>query len=526
MKTVIGIDYGTGAARAILVDVASGAVLLTHTVPYAVLPGDLADAAEYEAALWALLAAVTPAQYRHTVAGICVDATSLTLVPVDAAGTPLALLPPFAGREQAQVKLWKRHTAQAQADRALALARQLDEPFLARTGGAVSAEWTLPKLLEMREEDPQAYAAMDAALDLCEYLTGLLVGRPGGQIVRSTGSMCYKGLWSADLGFPSEQYLNALCPGFAAEYRRLLRGRVCAPGQAAGTLAPAIAARFGLPADVTVAAGLLDGHTCVAALGALHPGDAALVMGTSAVLAVQMAAPVYFAGVCGIAADGLTQGLTGIDAGQSCTGDMLQWYVQNSMPAAVQAAADSAGCTVHDLLCSQVSRPWANTLTAVDWFNGSRNAPCDLNLTGAVAGMTLATRPADIYLTLLQAIVCGTGEIIDLCAQHGVAITRLVVSGGMAEKNPLLMQQYADLLALPVAVGRIGQGPALGSAIFAAVAAGIYPNVAAAHAAMGVREFVQYTPDAEHRREYAAIRQRNHRLRCMICSDISPCGKC
>ncbi len=515
MKTVIGIDYGTGSARAILADASSGAVLCSHTVPYAVLPGDLADAAEYEAALWALLEAVTPQQYRRTVAGICVDATSLTLVPVDGAGRALALQARFAGRQQARIKLWKRHAAQGQAQQALELAQQRGEAFLDRTGGAVSSEWTLPKLLEMRDEDPEVYAAMDAALDLCEYLTCLLVGYAGGPR-RSTGSMCFKGLWSADLGFPPDEYLNALRPGFAGEYRRLLRGPVLCAGQAAGVLQPDIAARFGLPQGVAVAAGVLDGHTCAASLGALQPGDAALVMGTSAVLTVQTQTPVYFPGVCGVAKDGVTGGLFGVDSGQACTGDMLNWYVQSSLPGALQQEATAADKSVHTLLTERVEAPWANTMTAVDWFNGSRNAPCDLSLTGAVAGLTLNARPEDIYLTLLQAIVCGTGEIIDLCRAHGIAISRILASGGMAEKNPLLMQQYADLLELPVAVGRIAEGPALGAAILAAVAAGIHPDAAAAHAAMGVREFRHYTPDTAHRQEYRAIRQRNRRLRQLL----------
>ncbi len=514
MRTVIGIDYGTGSARAVLADVDTGETLCTHTVPYDVLPGDLADIRQYESALWELMQAVTPEKYRSTVAGICVDATSLTLVVVGRDGVPLARHPQFADREQAQVKLWKRHTAQEHAEAALDLAKGRCEPFLSRTGGSISAEWTLPKLLEIRTTDEAVFSAADLAFDLNEYLTCLLLDRkPGALPPRSTGSMCFKGLWARDLGFPSRDYLDALAPGFGDDYPRLLRGTVLAPGDPAGVIAPEVAKRFRLPKDVVIAAGILDGHTSTVALGALAPGDGALVVGTSNVLTVQTETPRFFPGICGIAADGLTKGLYGIDAGQNCTGDMLSWYVTNAVPASVTDEARQKGISVHDVLTGRITTPWDCPLTAVDWLAGSRNAPCDLSLRGQLTGLSLSTRPEDIYLALLQAIVCGTGEILDLCRANGVPVTRLVATGGITEKNPVLMQQYADLLDLPVSVGQVKEGPALGAAMLAAVAAGSYPDVAAAYRRMGVRSFLTYTPDTAHRREYAAIRCRNHALR-------------
>ena len=508
MQTVIGIDYGTQSARAVLVDTETGRVLRSHSIayPHGVMEGDLASAEDYETALLELLAHVTPQEYRQTVRGICVDATSLTLVPVAADGRVVCRISGYEDRHHAQIKLWKCHEAQKQAEEALALARAMKEPFLGRTGGTISCEWTLPKLLKIRDEDPEVYGQMDAALDLCEFLTFRLTGN----LFRSAGSMSYKGLWAKDLGFPSDAYLNALRKGFAEEYQHLLRGTVLAPGEKAGVLRPELCARFGLGRDVAVAVGTLDGHTSLVALGALNEGDAALVVGTSNVLTIQTQRLVELEGICGIAMDGLTKGLYGIDSGQSGTGDMLEWYLNHALPTQKQEIS------AHQLLMEQITRPWENTVLAADWWNGSRNTPCDLSLRGMIYGLSMETRPKDLYLALLQAIVCGTRDIVAQCESHSIEIKRLLATGGITGKNPLLMQEYANLLNRTVCVGQAAEGPALGAAIFAAVAAGIYATPVEAYGRMGIRDFIRYEPDQTHRTEYELLYQRNHKFRRLI----------
>ena len=513
MRAVIGLDYGTQSARAVLADKETGRVLLSHTVkyPHGVMAGELASIEDYEAALTELLESVTPEEYRKDIAGICVDATSLTLVPVAADGRALAKLPGFEQRRHAQIKLWKYHAAQKQADEALELARAMGERFLGRTGGSISSEWTLPKLLEIRDEDPEVYRHIDAALDLCEYLTFRLTGK----LTRSTGSLCFKGLWSRDLGFPGDAFLNGLRPGFAEEYRYLMRGPVMRPGDRAGSLRPELCRRFGLNNDVAVATGMLDGNTALVALGALRAGDAALVVGTSNVLSLQTQQLYEIEGVCGVAMDGMTPGLYGIDSGQSGTGDMLEWYVNNAMPASVQAEADKRGISPHQVLSERIEQPWKNTVIAADWWNGSRNTPCDLSLPGLMSGLTLKTRPEDIYLALLQSIACGTREIIAQCEKYGLRVERMLLAGGITEKSPLLMHEYANLLHRRILVGQVKEGPALGSAILAAVAAGIYATTAEACEHMGVQEFTCYEPDEEHSEAYEELYRKNHVLRRM-----------
>ena len=259
-----------------------------------------------------------------------------------------------------------------------------------------------------------------------------------------------------------------------------------------------------MPENVAVAAGTLDGHTALVALGALQAGDGALVVGTSNVLTIQTPKLKEVEGICGIAMDALTPGLYGIDSGQSGTGDMLEWFVQNALPGEIRKEAESRGLSPHQVLAEQIKCPWENRVIAADWWNGSRNVPCNLQNRGILSGISLATRPKDIYLALLQSIVCGTGEIIYHCENYGIKVNRLLATGGITGKNPLLMQEYANLLNRTVYVGQVSEGPALGAAIFAASAAGIY-TLEEAYEHMGVHEFVIYEPDREHRAAYEAV---------------------
>lgn len=293
----------------------------------------------------------------------------------------------------------------------------------------------------------------------------------------------------------------------------MMRGEVLRPGDRAGYLRPDLCRRFGLEEHVAVATGTLDGHTALVALGALQEGDGVLVVGTSNVFTLQTGQLHEIEGVCGIAFDGLTPGLYGIDSGQSGTGDMLDWYVRNAMSGEILKKAEAQGISPHQILSEQITQPWENQVIAADWWNGSRNAPCNLQLKGMLSGMTLATRPEEIYLALLQAIVCGTGEIIRQCEKYGIQIKRLLATGGITGKNPLLMQEYANLLNRSILVGQVGEGPALGAAIFAAVAAGIYDTLLEAYGHMGVQEFLTYEPDQEHRAAYAALYEKNRKLR-------------
>lgn len=511
MKTVIGIDFGTQSARAILADTADGRVLASHTVEYkhGVPEDSLVEIEDYDSALYELLAAITAEGYTKTIAAICVDATSLTMIPLDKNGVALGKRAEFATRANAKVKLWKRHTAQKQANEALDLAKSMNEPFLGRTGGSISSEWMLPKLLETRDEDAEVYGEMDMAVDLCDYLTYLLCGK----VVRGIGAMCFKCMWAEDLGFPSDAFLNGLREGFAEEYKHLLRGEVKYNGDVAGYIKKELCEKFGFSEDVAVAAGNVDGFTSLVTLGAMKNGDAAMVVGTSNVLTVQTDELCDIYGICGIARHGTVKGICSAESGQNCTGEMLGWFVENMLPASAKEEAERKGISPHNLMLEKISEPWKNRVVAVDMWNGSRNVPCDLELRGMFAGMSLETKPQDIYLALLQAIVCGARVQIEEFAKYGVTVKRIVATGGIALKNPMLMKQYSDILGMPIEVGVIKEGPAMGTAMFAAVAAGIYADAEEAYKHMGTVDFVTYHPDVAHKADYEEIYRRNLLLR-------------
>lgn len=506
MKCTIGLDFGTQSARGVLVDADSGSIIQTAVAEYAhALTEDcLVDGEDYDMALEKLL---TELGNGREIAGIAVDATALTLVPVARDGRLLSANMP--DEPHARVKLWKRHTAQKYADMALETARKHGEGFLRNTGDTISCEWTIPKLLETRYEAPDVWENMGIALDLCDYLTWRLTGN----VTRSAASMCYKSCWTYENGFPSEGFLDALAPGFAGDYKRLMRGEILPPGEKAGELLNEWKEKLGIAGKAAVAAGQPDGNTPPVAMGAVHDGDVSLTIGTSMVMLVNSAGDAAMDGLIGAAPGGIVPGLTALECGQNCTGELLGWYVENMLPYAYVREAEAWGISAHELLAEKICVPWENRVVATNWLNGSRCAPSDMELTGAFSGITLDTRPEDIYLALVQSLAVSTREMLDMCRTNGAEIKRIYAAGGVARKSPMLMQQFADICGMEICVTGSGEASAYGSAVLAAVAAGIYKDIPAACDVMCRDGMTMYVPDGEHREEYEALYARCRRIR-------------
>lgn len=524
-KYVIGIDYGTQSARAAVVRASDGHIEGTCAYPYphgvmseklpdgTALPEQfaLAQAEDYiEALEYTITGAMKVAGIDGaSVAGLCVDATSCTVVPVDSDMQPLSLNPKNKNRPQAYIKMWKHHAAKPQTERANALAKAMNMPFLQACGGEMSSEWMIPKLLEMRENDRAVYDQMACALDLCDYLTLCLTG----EVTRGLGSAAFKSNWMDGIGYPERAYLDGLAEGFGEEYHRLMAGKIIRPGERAGSLSKAMAAKLGLSEGIAVAGGILDGHTSIPASGLCRAGDVSLVVGTSNVSAILTEKPMPVPAGTASAMDGFAPGLFAIDSGQSCTGDMLGWYMKYMLPGYVEREAQAKGLSAYDYLnqLAEAAQPWKCPITAMDWWNGNRNVMCNLNLKGNIQGISLSTRPEHIYTALVQAIACGTRRIFEACEANGAKIKNVVACGGIPQKNPFLMQQYANILARTIRVACTDEGPAMGSAIFAACAAGIYENYESAAQHMQVRSFITYTPDTQYSREYECIYARFRR---------------
>jgi L-ribulokinase len=509
-KYVVGVDYGTLSGRALVVRVSDGEEIGTavHEYPHAVMDAELAATGEKLPPEWALQ---VPQDYREVlqkavpaaiavagigpadVIGIATDFTASTPMPVLADGTPMCEVPGFETRPHAYVKLWKHHAGQAQADRINALAREREESWLPRYGGFISSEWEYAKALQLVEEDPEIFERMDHWVEAADWIVWQLCGA----YVRNACTAGYKGILQ-DGEYPSSDFEAALNPafeGFAAEKLRHPIGQL---GDRAGGLTAEAAAWTGLPEGIAVAVGNVDAHVTAPAAKAVEPGQMLAIMGTSTCHVMNGSHLADVPGMCGVVDGGIMAGLFGYEAGQSGVGDIFAWYVKNQVPGRYFDDADAAGKSVHQHLTDLAFEEpvGAHGLVALDWHNGNRSVLVDTNLSGVIVGQTLATRAEQGYRALLESTAFGTRTIVETFNAAGVPVTEFVVAGGLL-KNPHLMQMYADVLRLPLSTIDSDQGPALGSAIHAAAAAGAYATVADAGEAMGRVERGKYQPNQE-----------------------------
>ena len=487
---VIGVNFGTLSGRALVVRVTDGAELGTavHDYRHGVMDTVLASSGRPLPPDWALQdpedyrdvlrhavpaavadAGIDPAQ----VIGIGTDFTACTVLPVLADGTPLCEFVELRDRPHAYPKLWKHHASQPQADRINELARVRGEPWLARYGGKISAEWQFAKALQLLEEDPDVYRLADRWIEAADWIIWQLTGAE----TRNACTAGYKGIWQ-DGHYPSREFLAALHPDFAGFVDGKLAHPISALGGRAGSLTPSAAVWTGLPSGIAVAVGNVDAHVTPPAANAVAPGQMVAIMGTSTchVMNGEMLAEVP--GMCGVVDGGILAGLWGYEAGQSGVGDIFAWFADHLAPPECHAAASRAGLTVHELLSAEAAAQpaGASGLIALDWLNGNRSVLVDHHLSGAIVGLTLASRPSEIYRALLEATAFGTRVIIDAFEAAGLPVTELIIAGGLM-RNQLLMQIYADVTRRPLSLVASEQAPALGSAIHAAVAAGAYPDV-------------------------------------------------
>jgi L-ribulokinase len=492
---VVGVDFGTLSARALVVRVADGAELGTAVHDYAhkvidrtlpasgkELPPDwaLQDPADYvEALSQAVPAAIQQAGIDPgQVIGIATDFTASTCMPVTRDGTPLCQLPGLAANPHAYPKLWKHHAAQRQADRINALAHDRHEPWISRYGGKISSEWQFAKALQVLEEDPGIYQRADRWIEAADWIIWQLTGNE----TRNACTAGYKGIYQNGR-YPSQTYLKELDPRFATFAADKLEHPVSPLGARAGSLTSQAAARTGLPEGIAVAIGNVDAHVTVPAAGPIAAGRMVAIMGTSTCHVMNHTSLSEVPGMCGVVDGGIVKDLWGYEAGQSGVGDIFAWFT-------------GLTGTDHDALTAQAATqpPGRHGLVALDWLGGNRSVLVDAGLSGAIVGLTLATQPHEIYRALLESTAYGTRMIMDTFTESGVPVNELVVAGGLT-KNQLLMQIYADVTRRPLSLITSEQAPALGSAIHAAVAAGAYPDVPAAAAAMGRCRREAYLPD-------------------------------
>ena len=508
-KYVLGIDFGTLSARALVAEIGTGRELAQaeFAYPHGVMTEALPDGTPLPPD-WALqhpddyLLALETAATRalaasgadkSDVVGIGIDFTSCTLIPVDAQGEPLC--GKYPSDPHAYPMLWKHHACQKQADRITEIARDRGEAWLGRYGGKVSSEWMLPKILQIIDEAPELYDEAHRFIDAGDWL----VMKMTGSAVRNSCMAGYKAFWNKRDGNPTADFLRACHPRLENLAREKLNP-VVPVGTRAGGLTAEMAERLALMPGTSVAAANIDAHVSLPAAGITDAGEMLMIMGTSTCHILLGDEERVVPGMCGAVEDGVIPGKIGYEAGQSCVGDHFEWFVRNCMPESYAREAEKRGLNAHEYLTglAEALKPGESGLIALDWWNGNRSVLVDANLTGLILGMTLQTRPEEIYRALIEATAFGTRVIVDAFEENGVEIHKICACGGIARKNPFIMQLYADVLRREIRVARSAHSSALGSAMFGAVAAGSarggYDDIREAAAEMGGTQPHVYRP--------------------------------
>ncbi len=522
-RYTIGVDFGTESARAVLVDVADGREVGVEVYKYrnGVIDERLPDP-NGDVTLspdWALqdpndyvetFKRAVPGVVAHAgidpaaVIGVGIDFTACTMLPTLANGTPLCFLDEYRRQPHSWVKLWKHHAAQPEADDVNRVAAEMGETWLARYGGKISSEWFFPKALQILREAPEIYRAADRLIEAADWVVWQLTDVE----TRNNCTAGYKAIWSAAEGFPRREFFAALDPKFADVVDSKMSRSIARLGEVAGGLSERAAGWTGLPAGIAVAVANVDAHVSAPASAVTEVGTLVAIMGTSTCHIVLADGAPTVSGACGVVLDGVVPGLYGYEAGQSAVGDIFAWFIEQGVPPVYHERARELGVSVHEILTADAAllRPGQSGLLALDWWNGNRSVLVDADLSGVLVGMTLATTAPEIYRALIEATAFGTRVIMDAFESGGVRVDRVVACGGLPERNRLLMQIYADATGRTFRIAASAQTPALGSAMFAAVAAGPeaggYASIEDAAARMAHLRDDTFEPNPDNREAY------------------------
>lgn len=540
MKTedmyVIGVDYGSDSVRSVIVNAINGQEIAASVFNYPRWQEGLFSAPaknqfrqhplDYieglETTIKDCLQQAGP-EVARAVKGIGVDTTGSTPVAVDKTGTPLALLPGFEENPNAMFVLWKDHTSVGEAAEINAHAKKFDINYLKYVGGIYSSEWFWAKLLHVLRQDEQVRNAAYSWVEHCDWIPFLLTGGTDvQQMKRGVCSAGHKSLWAADFGgLPPEAFFASLDPvleGFTAR----LFSETYTSDQPAGTLSPEWAERLGLPADVVVGVGAFDAHMGAVG-GQIEPYHLSKVMGTSTcdmlVAPLEEVGDKLVGGICGQVPGSIIPGMLGLEAGQSAFGDTYAWFkkvllwpLQNLLAnskvidaATAKALLDEVSARIIPELSREADQiPLTENLEyAIDWLNGRRTPDANQLLKGALSGLSLGTDAPRIFRALVEATCFGARKIVDCFNEQGVKVQGLIGLGGVAKKSPFIMQMMADVMNMPIRIHKSEQTCAIGAAMFAATAAGIYSKVEEAMAAMGQGFDAEYLPDAARAEIYA-----------------------
>lgn len=518
-KYSMGIDFGTLSARAVMIDIETGEELATSVCEYphgvmsetfidgSLLPADYAlqHPQDY---LDAMLFVIRDCMEKSGVApemiiGIGVDFTASTVMPVLKDGTPLCFMESFKNIPHAYVKLWKHHAAQKEADEINSLAKKTNAAWLEKYGGTISCEWLFPKVLQVLKESSEVYESTFRFVEAGDWIVWMLTGE-------ETHSVCttgFKAIWDEEYGYPDRAFLGALHPKLQDIVGTKISKEVIKLSQTAGYITKEIAGKTGLKEGTPVAPAFIDAHAALPALGITHSGELLMIIGTSSCHILLSDKKSYIPGISGFVKDGIVDHLYAFEAGQACVGDSFDWFVKNCIPHSCTEDARKAGLNIHKYLREKASllSPGSNGVLALDWFNGSRTPYVNGDLSGVLLGLNINTAPEQIYRALIESTAYGAKRILAIYEQNGIKIDKVYAAGGIAEKDELLMQIYADVLEKEIVLSGTGQACAYGSAVLGAVNPNGYPSLSDAAQKLKKISTVSYTPDVAKSQIYAKL---------------------
>lgn len=523
-KYAIGVDFGTASGRVVVVNVENGEVagvhetiykhgIIDHYLPNSNIslkkdtalqhPQDYIDVLQESIPMGIKKAGV----HSKDIIGVGLDFTSCTILPVDETLVPLCFKNKWRKHPHAWVKLWKHHAAQPQADKINALAKKKNQPWLKRYGGVISSEWMLPKVMEILEEDSEVYHETAYFMEAVDWLTSLLTG----SLQRSSCTTGFKGIWNKESGYLEPEFLRELHPQLKNIYEDKLSGKITPIGKRAGVLTAEFSQRIGLEEGTPIAMGMIDAHAGVPGSGVTSSNKMVMVMGTSTCHMLLSNHEQFVDGISGVVENGIIPNLFAYEAGQAAVGDIFAWFTKENVPAYVKENADKENKSIHEYFETLASKlnPGSNGLLALDWHNGCRTPLVDANLSGALIGLTLSTKPEEIYRSLLESTAYGTKMVIEQFQKKGIEISELVACGGLPRRNKLLMQIYADVTGMPIKITNNTLTSAVGSAIYGAVAAGSenggYDDVSQAAQNMTSLKDHVYLPNKEKNEKYSSL---------------------
>ncbi len=510
-KYVIGIDFGTLSARAVVADPENGKELSSATFeyPHGVMDEKLPDGTALPK-MWALqhpedyieaLKNTVPKAIRSAkikpeqVAGLGIDFTTCTMLPIMKDGTPLCTLNEFKNDPDAYVKLWKHHGAWRETEKINEIFEKLDPERLAVYGGKLSSEWMIPKIAETLNNSPEVYEKAERFIEAGDWLSLILTEKE----TRSIAFAGFKACWTAQSGYPKKEILEAIDPRMKDLIGTKIPETVNGMDEIAGHLNEKGSELTTLPVGTPLAMPMIDAQAALPALGITESGQMMHILGTSACLITNSdeASPVH--GISGYVENGVIPGCTTYEAGQACVGDAFDWFVKNYVPEKYMKEADEKNISVHEILRRKAStlKPGQSGLLALDWFNGNRSVLDDSSLSGMILGLTINTRPEEIYRAIIESTAFGARVILETFESQNITVNEIFAAGGIAKKDEMMMQIYADVLKKPIKIAETSQAGALGSAINAAVASGIYKNMSEAASKMSKSYIKVYFPKQE-----------------------------